>query len=214
MSQGGRSTRSTVTIEKIRKLERELVSMKRALLEGFASSIEEIASGGGDVALTFLLVSSSNRAFAFPIIQVEEVLQMTAVNQVSTDRAEVLGLVDYHGDTIAVLDFRTIVGQPREPIAVDKSLVICEVGDTRFGLMVDNAADVVTVSREDLKVSEEVLFGSVQAVGIIPSEVGTALIVDVWSLLIHVQAAEDSTRSRDDEVASSDADTTSGGAVR
>lgn len=175
----------TKRLDEIRTLEQRLIRMKRRLVESAAYSSEAAFEEGGDP--TFLLLRCAGRLFSVPISYVEEVVQMVAVSDLPDVPWGVVGLVDYHGELITVIDLGEIVELPKSRVSPDKALVVCSLRPFRFGLMVDEATDVVTVKRQEISVTEEVLPGTLKATGVVKSEGRAAVIVDVWSIILAVQ---------------------------
>jgi chemotaxis signal transduction protein len=88
---------------------------------------------------------------------------------------------------MAVVDFAELLGGKKSDIGVDKALIICSVGSLRFAMMVDEATDVITVSQDEIQVSEELLPGALNALGMIRAEEQPAIIVDALSIALSVQ---------------------------
>jgi purine-binding chemotaxis protein CheW len=180
---GNSDKRNSKKFEKINLLEAELIELKRSLIEQAATIPDEVDDG----SVTFLLISSAQRLFAIPINQVEEVLQMVATSPLSNKKDEVMGLVNYRGQMIAVLDFRQMVGQEAGTLRASSSLVICRLSSHTFALMVDETTDVLTIGKEAVRVEEEVLPGVLKAVGVVSIPDGVAIILDMRSLALSVQ---------------------------
>ena len=168
----------------IRKLEKELVKLKHDLVESAATVEDEMEDG--DEA-TFLLITIAQRLFSIPISYVEEVVQMAEVNPLPEKIWGVIGLIDYHGEMIAVVDLGEIVGFEECQVGADKTMIICTLDEVRFALMVDETTDVVTVTKDDIQVPEEVLPGVLKAIGVLRTSGQAAIIIDVWSIALSIQ---------------------------
>lgn len=171
-------------LSEIRSLEDRLIQLKHALVEQAALPTDEVESEG---IVAFLLLSVADRLLAAPISQIEEVVQMVALVELPEQTRGICGLVDYHGSMLAVLDMRRSLGLSEAEQNVDRALVICRVDGRQFVLLVDEATDVVTLRKEEVRVSDEVMPGSFRAVGVFRFESRTAVIMDLWSISLAAQ---------------------------
>lgn len=171
-------------LEKIRVLEQQLTSLKHEFVHAAAAAAEEAED---EDEATFLLVTNKEKLFAIPITYVEEVIQMAYVSSLPEDIRGVVGLVDYHGELMAVIDLSTLIsGRPGSP-TVDSALVVCRSELMKFALLVDEATDVVTIQKDNLQVGGQVLPGAVRAIGVLRADKQQAVIIDVISILFAVQ---------------------------
>ena len=168
----------------IRTLENKLTSLKRRFVETSATANEALDEHGEP---TFLLLTIVGRTIALPISHVEEVTQMTELRELPEKPQGVLGLADFHGEMLAVLDLSELIGSGRNSVLAEKALVICEIDLLKFAIMVDEANEVITVTPENIQVSSEILPGSLKVLGVLRYEEETALIVDVMSIMFSVQ---------------------------
>lgn len=173
-------------LEHIRRLEKELVKLKQDLV--FSTATFALDPTLSD--LNFLLIKIGDEVLAAPISFVEEVVEMPALKALREDAKTVAGLVDYHGDLLAVIDVAQLMGMERARITSRKALVICRVEPRTFALMVDEAMEVVTTSPDAVTVSDEVLPGMLRAAGMLKLDNhGTAFIMDLGWLSTGAQLA-------------------------
>ena len=170
-------------LEEIRSLENKLIDLKRMLITKGSSSISEI----NEEEMTFLLIRIQNKSFALPITFVEEVMQMIAVGQLSEETWGIVGLANYHGKLISVVDLSDIIGLGASSVHPSKTLILCSLQPFSFGLMVDEALDVVSVPQQNIKVAEEILPGLLKDMGVINLDKMNAVIIDLWSLVLSIQ---------------------------
>ena len=171
-------------LNEITSLEEQLIGLKQKYVKSVALASED--SVRSDEA-TFLLLVNLDTLYALPITFVEEVIQMAAIRQLPEEVWGVVGILDYHREMMAVVDFAELLGGKKSDIGVDKALIICSVGSLRFAMMVDEATDVITVSQDEIQVSEELLPGVLNALGMIRAEEQPAIIVDALSIALSVQ---------------------------
>jgi purine-binding chemotaxis protein CheW len=185
----------TARLEEIRSLENKLIKLKRMLITEGSSSISEST----EEEMTFLLIRIQNKCFALPITFVTEVMQMIAVGELSEETWGVIGLVNYHGKLISVVDLSDIVGMGEASVHPSKTLILCSLEPFNFGLMVDEALDVVSVPNQDIKVAEEILPGLLKDMGVINLDDTNAVILDLWSLVLSIQVKKMSDETMRDE---------------
>jgi purine-binding chemotaxis protein CheW len=125
--------------------------------------------------------------FALPITYVEEVVQLTEFQSLPEEIWGVVGIVDYHGIIIAVVDFGQLLSAKRSPLSRDSVFVICSLDSRKLALVVNEASDVVTISNEEIQMADEVLPGVLNATGLIKVEDETVIIVDALSIALSVQ---------------------------
>ncbi len=178
--EGGLKTK----LNEITSLEEQLIGLKQKYVESVAlASVDAVRS---DEA-TFLLLMNSDTLYALPITFVEEVIQMAAIRQLPEEVWGVAGILDYHHEMMAVVDFAELLGGQKNNVSADKALIVCSVGLLRFAMMVDEATDVITVAKDEVQVSEELLPGVLNALGMIRAEEQPAIIVDALTIALSVQ---------------------------
>ncbi|MFO8072563.1 MAG: chemotaxis protein CheW [Polyangia bacterium] len=174
-------------MDEIRELERRVIELRRALLTGPGVADPGLEAGG---EATFVLARCAGHLMAVSISYIEEVVQMPALRSVPGGARSVAGLVDYHGEILAVIDLGELAGGERSPVTRDRSLLICGVSTRRVGLMVEEITDVVTVGAESISVGEEVLPGALRAAGVLGAGEETAYIADVAWIALGADLAE------------------------
>jgi len=117
----------------------------------------------GSQSTSLLLVRLGERLVALPMDRVEEVVRMVTLTPTDSAVTAVLGLADYHGNPVAVLDARGLLGEP-VPLKV--------------GLRVDEVVDVTQVEPADFSPTEEVLPGGLRCAGVARTVEGTALVLE------------------------------------
>jgi len=173
-------------LQEIRKLEKELVSLKQDLLFSTATVTPDPRVS----SLNFLLIRIGEHTLAAPISFVEEVVEMPAIKTLREQAETIVGLVDYHGELLAVVDVGQLIGMEPSAATARKALVICKVEPRLFALMVDEAIEVVTTSPDAITISDEVLPGLLKAAGLVKLPGGgSAFIMDLGWLSVGAHLA-------------------------
>lgn len=170
-------------LDQIRLLENQLISLKRGLVG--LTSLSSIHRGN-ESSLTFITLKIRGKPIAIPILFVLEVVQMVELIPTSQSIEGVSGLLNYHGDILAAIDIGALLGLPKFEVSEDKAVAVCRLKHFRFALLVDEIDDIVTVETNNLKVEEEVLSGSLKAVGVLKTNEQTSAIIDLWSVVVSI----------------------------
>jgi chemotaxis signal transduction protein len=174
-------------IDEIRKLEEKVVNLKKSFVLESSSAFED----GIFSEPSFLLIGVKKKIFAAPLHHIDEVLEIPFIDELADRVNCIAGMVNYHGELIAVIDVEELSTKSRSYINSYQMLVICTAGDHRFALKVDEALEVVTASSDDITVSDEILPGILNSSGLLKTKVlGTVSIIDlIWiSAGIHLNA--------------------------
>ena len=189
------TTQSARSLNEIKQLEEKLVELKRRLLDSGAPAATESVSE--DETASFLIVGALGRRYAVPVGSVEEVVEMAAPIPMDASLPGVIGLLNYHGDYIALFDFAQIARRGVNPATEEHVVVICTIEETRFGIMVDEAMDVVTVDNAEIRITDEVFSGLMRELAILPFGDDTVAVVDLWSAVVSLplRIFEDASRA-------------------
>jgi len=115
---------------------------------------------------------------------VEQVLALMALHPLPGAGPDVVGLLDLHGRSLVVVDLGMRLGLPRpEPYHADTPVVICNAGEGRAGLVVNEILGVMTAEASAVQPTGA-LAGKILGVeGILRTEQGLALLLDPHQLL-------------------------------
>ena len=139
--------------------------------------------------------SIENRHFAIPLEAVGQVLMATAVLPVPNAPPFIHGLIDYHGLVVPVINLRSRLKLPQQPVRVHDIFIIACTSNRTIALVADEAIGVVTPDTKDL-VFETGFVSDFEASGFLRRDDGIILIYDIEKFLsreedIEVQAAID-----------------------
>ncbi len=166
-------------------LEDRVIALKRDLVRSTSSSSFTPTE---EDKLTFVLLLVGDMRLAVPIHFTVEVVQMVELIPSPEAIEGVAGLLNYHGEVLAVIDIGELLGMPKAIVTPEKSMAICRLDSYEFAVLADDVTEVVTVLADDMKVEEEILPGSLRAFGIVKAKDRTSVIIDLWSVVISVQA--------------------------
>ena len=113
-----------------------------------------------------------------PLTDVVQVLAAATTDPLPGGPAAVLGVLDLHGDVIAVLDGRACLGLPPTPLRGDDRFVVLAVEGGRQALRVDAVDDLVEVSADAITDAASLGPATMSVAGIARLEDGLLVIHD------------------------------------
>jgi purine-binding chemotaxis protein CheW len=182
-------------LEQIRVLEKRLIELKREVIR-IGSRARQ--SRGQTESCLFAIFKVNHVFLAFPVSDVEQVELMPAIIPLPQAPSAIVGLINYHGDRLAVLDLAQSIGQTASRVDSDKTLVVCRALGLRFAVLIDEVLEVVSVKPEEIRAADEVFPGTLKAIGIVLVSDRTAFVIDTLSLAISAQV-ESLERNEDNE---------------
>lgn len=94
--------------------------------------------------------------FAIPIGSVREIIRNAPITPVPGSDASFKGIINVRGEIAAAVDLRVRFGLPSRKDAEAKRIVITAQGKNLFGLVVDEVAEVLRVSTDEIKPPPEI----------------------------------------------------------
>ncbi len=126
-------------------------------------------SGIGAASLRALLVETGEYLCALPINRVRQVVRALPVHPLPGASPELLGLAEFTGEPIPVLDLGRLVGAPTGARPASPVTVVVWAGppDTRelVGLAADAALEIVEIAPSDVAAAGPGLIGGEVALG-------------------------------------------------
>jgi purine-binding chemotaxis protein CheW len=96
-----------------------------------------------------VVFSLGEEEYALPIGSVHEIIRYAEPRSVASTDPSVRGVISLRGKILPVFDLAAKLGLAGER-AQDAKIVIVETGDTTAGVVVDDVAEVITVSEDQL----------------------------------------------------------------
>jgi purine-binding chemotaxis protein CheW len=114
----------------------------------------------GEVTRTsthLLLVSVGQRAAAFFVESVAEIVQMVAIEPLPEAPQWVQGIVNVRGTPVPVVDLRTRFGLEFRPYGLDTPMIICRQSQRLVAMVTDAVEGVIAPADDDFSSPDEVL---------------------------------------------------------
>ena len=120
-----------------------------------------------------VVFSLGDEEYALPIEQVQEIIRYAEPRSVASNSPSIRGVISLRGKIVPVCDLASHLGSTHTHDEVGGKVVIVEAGESTAGILVDDVAEVLTISAEDV---DDVPTASSEAINGI-AKVGDRLIV-------------------------------------
>jgi len=131
-------------------------------------------------AFTFLL---DGTLYALRLETVERVVPAANLTPLPGAPAVVLGLLDFEGRIVPVVDIRARFRLPVREMGVEDFIIIAKTSRKTLGILVDAPGEVINVAEADIDRGTGVLLGSDYIEGVVRLDIGLVLIHDLESFL-------------------------------
>jgi purine-binding chemotaxis protein CheW len=134
--------------------------------------------------------------YALSIESVVRIVEMVAITPIPRTNYAVEGVVNYHGETVPVVNLRRYLGLQIVPFGLDTHIIVVQIGDEgrMAGLIVDQVLDVLECSEAQIASPGDILpkgLGEAPMLrGVVHTSQGVVLVLDVENLFSaqHAQA--------------------------
>jgi len=89
--------------------------------------------------------------YALPVGNVGEILRMVAIAPVPEAPEWLPGVINLRGHVIPVIDLRTRLGLPRQPVNLNTPIIVAEHEGQMVGLVADSVTELLTVSQDSVE---------------------------------------------------------------
>jgi purine-binding chemotaxis protein CheW len=93
----------------------------------------------------FVVFRIAGSEYGLPVGNVGEILRMVAIAPVPEAPEWLPGVINLRGRVIPVIDLRTRLGLPREPVGLNTPIIVAETGGQMVGLVADSVTELLTV---------------------------------------------------------------------
>ena len=132
----------------------------------------------------FLVVFTlDHQRYALPLHAAQRVVRMVAITPLPDAPDIILGVVDFHGQVIPVINVRWRFGLPERAIALTDQLVVAHTARRPVALVVDTVLDVIENAEQKLIATETILPKIAYVEGVVKLPDGLILIHDLDTFL-------------------------------
>ncbi len=137
-----------------------------------------------------LMCLIAGRRAAIPAVRVLSVIEIEAITPIPATPDFIVGLTALRSQALTVIDCRVSLGFPGSERVIGCRAAVVEHEGHRYALLVDEAFDVAEALSEAVQVAGGFGDGWLDAAkGMVETETGPALLVDVEQLLLGPQRA-------------------------
>jgi purine-binding chemotaxis protein CheW len=104
------------------------------------------------------------QTYALPIEPIVQIIDMVAITSIPQLSQVVEGVINVHGEAVAVVKLRRHFGLSDAPLRLNTPILLTQIGGQTIGLIVDEVTDVLHLSADQV----------VQLADILPEELGDA----------------------------------------
>lgn len=92
----------------------------------------------------------ADEEFGVDINRVREIIKMSAITRVPYAPSFVEGVINLRGQITTVVDLRKILNLPHHESSLDTRIIIIELENGVFGIIVDSVAEVLRIPKKDI----------------------------------------------------------------
>ncbi len=152
-----------------------------------------------ETQMSMVLFRLDKQTFAVPITNVRQIIEMVTITPVPQVSQSVIGMINFHGSTVPVINLRRHLGMPEVAIRLHTPIVLVMIGGRMLGLLVDDVLDVVAFYPSQMINPNDVLpeeIGGLQLInGLVQVQQGMVVVLDLDHLFKahHARALFDAT---------------------
>ncbi len=99
----------------------------------------------------YITFSLSGKVYSILADQINEIIQLPALNIIEKLPNHIVGLINFKGKIINVIDLRRYLGTPVTKYSIDHQILIVNSGEKNVGIIVDSVNDVIQFDRNNLE---------------------------------------------------------------
>ena len=132
------------------------------------------------------------QTYALPIEPIVQIIEMVAITPIPQVNPAVEGVINVRGTAVPVINLRCQLGLPEAKLQLHTPIILVRSGERMVGLIVDQVADVLNISADQITRPQDMLPDELSDVpllqGLTHTSQGTLLLLDLEHLLASNQA--------------------------
>jgi purine-binding chemotaxis protein CheW len=133
--------------------------------------------------LTFRL---DRQTYALPIEPIVQIIEMVAITPIPQVHPAVEGVINVRGAPVPVINMRCQLGLPEAKLQLHTPIILVQTGEQAVGLIVDEVADVLNISADQITRPKDILPDELSEVplvqGLTHTTQGAVLLLDLEHL--------------------------------
>jgi purine-binding chemotaxis protein CheW len=103
-----------------------------------------------------LVFESGDQRYGLPADNVLQIVQMMAIAHLPATPAVVVGIIDFHGKVIPIVDMRRRPDRPEGPYSLSTPIVVSRLDGRTVGWVVDGISEVVDLQAEGMEPPDQI----------------------------------------------------------
>ena len=132
------------------------------------------------------------QTYALPIEPIVQIIEMVAITPIPQVNPAVEGVINVRGTAVPVINLRCQLGLPEAKLQLHTPIILVRTGERMVGLIVDQVADVLNISADQITRPQDMLPDELSDVpllqGLTHTSQGALLLLDLEHLLASNQA--------------------------
>jgi len=133
-------------LQRLAEIEREACELRAELYEGVATPKLDWRG-----VFDLLLVRCGDERLALRLELVDEVVRMVHLRDAAQGAEDLLGLLDFRGTPVPILDLRARLGWGATPIDLNTMVVVLAGSNRRLGVVIDEVIEVMMIDGSELQ---------------------------------------------------------------
>lgn len=101
----------------------------------------------------------ADQQFALELSAVEKAVRIVEVSPLPKSPEHILGIINYHGEIIPVINIRMLFNLPEREIELTDKLLIAQTSLRTPALWIDSVSEVIEIANDDIIKSEKIFLG-------------------------------------------------------
>jgi len=124
--------------------------MNELIKDGNTRKVDGVQS---DILVQLVVFTLDNEEYAVPITDLQEIIKVPEVTPIPNAPAFIKGILNLRGKIVVVIDLERRFKLIRDKVVELKHIIITEVNDTSFGIVVDEVMEVLTVPSSTIQLT-------------------------------------------------------------
>lgn len=148
-----------------------------------------------ETASSALAFETAGQRYALPVENVVQIIEMVTITPLPAAPHIVVGVINFHGQVIPVVDMRRRLQAPPQPYSLRTPIVVGELHGHKVGLVVDAVSGVLQLNPAQIDTpsrifTREMVLKTNHLTGIARTDDGMLLLLDPDSFLSAKEAAQ------------------------
>ena len=109
--------------------------------------------------LKLIVFKLGREEYGLDILKVQEIKRLMSITRVPSTPSFIKGVINLRGSVLPVIDLRTRLGLPENPLTDAARIVVVLINDNIVGFIVDEVVEVTTMSKGNIEAATSLSSG-------------------------------------------------------